>query len=182
MTRTEIKIGGLGGQGVILSGMIIGRAAAIHANRHATLIQSFGPEARGSSCGAQVIVSDTPVEYPYVTSPQILVVMSQDALTKFLPELAPGGTLITEQELVKVPALPAGIRHWSAPATRIAEELGRRIVLNIVMVGFFAGVTALVPAEHVEKAVGDLVPPGTQDLNLRAFRKGLECGLAQCRS
>ena len=79
MSTTEIKIGGLGGQGVILAGMIIGRGAAIYDGKHATLTQAFGPEARGSACSAQVIVSDSPVEYPYVHQPGILAVLSQEA-------------------------------------------------------------------------------------------------------
>ena len=91
MAKTEIKIGGFGGQGVILSGYIIGKAAAIYDGKHATMIQAFGPEARGSACSAQVIVSDEPIGYPYVKQPNILVVMSQEAYTKFTPELAQGG-------------------------------------------------------------------------------------------
>jgi 2-oxoglutarate ferredoxin oxidoreductase subunit gamma len=176
--KTEMRIGGLGGQGVILSGMIIGKAASIHAGKHATLIQAFGPEARGSACSAQVTVSDEPIGYPYVKTPDLLVVMSQDACRQFLPELKPGGTLLYEEELVKPGPLPAGVRAYSIPATRFAEELGRRLVLNIVMVGFFAGVTELLPLAAMEKAVTDSVPRGTEDLNLRAFRKGYDHGRA----
>src|SRR5512135_674062 len=120
MARTEIKIGGFGGQGVILSGYILGRAATIYDNRHATMIQAFGPEARGSACSVQLIVSDDPIAYPYITVPKVLVVMSQEAYSKFSPELAPGGLLITEKELVSAVGLRKDVRHIAIPATRIA--------------------------------------------------------------
>ncbi|MGC8829281.1 MAG: 2-oxoacid:acceptor oxidoreductase family protein [Verrucomicrobiia bacterium] len=173
----EIKIGGFGGQGVILAGMIIGKAASIYDNKYATLIQSFGPEARGSACSAQLIISPTKILYPYVTRPNILMVMSQEAFTKFSPELAEDGTLLIEEDLVNVTNLKQGVSLFSIPATRFAEELGRRLVLNIVMVGFFASITNLVPVEAFRKAVADSVPKGTESLNLQAFEKGYNYGL-----
>lgn len=176
MAKTEIRIGGLGGQGVILSGIIIGRAASIHDNRHATLIQAFGPEARGSSCSAQVTLSDSPIMYPYVKQPDILMVMSMDAFARFAPDIKPGGILLYEDDLVVPTALPDGVRAFGVPATRIAEGLGRRLVLNIVMVGFFAGVTSLVSDRAMENAVEESVPSGTVQLNMKAFNQGLEYG------
>ncbi|MBI4810643.1 MAG: 2-oxoacid:acceptor oxidoreductase family protein [Ignavibacteriales bacterium] len=176
MARTELKIGGFGGQGVILSGYIIGRAAAIYDNKHATMIQAFGPEARGSACSAQVIVAPEEIAYPYITSPQIMIVMSQEAYTKFTPELAQGGILITEEELVQPYNLRKDLKHFSIPATRIAEELGKKMVLNIVMMGFMTAITGIVDPEAMRKAVKASVPKGTEDLNLNAFNKGYEYG------
>ena len=174
MRLTEIRVAGFGGQGVILSAMIIGKAASIYENGYATLTQNFGPEARGSACSAQVILSDQPILYPYVVRPDILIVMSQEAYTRFTPELKDGGLLLVEQDLVRISDLPGGIRAYSVPSTRLAEELGKRMVLNVVMVGFFAGVTGLLDPEALRRAVADSVPPGSQELNLRAFEKGLE--------
>ncbi|MBP7126714.1 2-oxoacid:acceptor oxidoreductase family protein [Myxococcota bacterium] len=179
MARVEIRIGGLGGQGVILSGILLGRAASIHDGRHATLIQAFGPEARGSACSAQVTIDDVPVDYPYVRQPDILVVMSPDAYQIFASQVKPGGILLYEEDLVTPgPGLPEGVRCYGVPATRIAEELGRRLVLNIVMVGFFVGVTGVVSRDAAEQALMALVPKGTETLNREAFLKGLEYGLA----
>lgn len=178
MAKTQIRVGGLGGQGVILCASIIGKAASIFEGKHSTLIQAFGPEARGSACSAQVTVSAEVIGYPYVKQADILVLMSQDAFNQFAPTLKPGGLLLYEEELVdpsKV-TLPEGAKAFAIPATRFAEELGRRLVLNIVMVGFFAGVTGVVGFEAVEKAVRDSVPKGTEDLNLKALRKGYEFG------
>jgi 2-oxoglutarate ferredoxin oxidoreductase subunit gamma len=102
--------------------------------------------------------------------------MSQEAYGKFVPELKDGGILIVEQDLVRVSELPGEFKVFSVPATRIAEELGKRMVLNSVMVGFFTAVTRLVNADAVRKAVADSVPPSFRELNLKAFEKGFEYG------
>ena len=94
MRLTEIRVAGFGGQGVILSAVVLGKAASIYENGFATMTQNFGPEARGGACSAQLIVSDSPVLYPYTTHPDIMVIMSQEAYNRFAHELKPGGMLI----------------------------------------------------------------------------------------
>ncbi len=178
MPLTEIRVAGFGGQGVILSAIVLGKACSIHQGQFATMTQNFGPEARGGACSAQLILSDSPVLYPYVTQPDVLVVMSQEAYVKFGPELKDGGMLLIERDLVRVTDSPKQERIYSVPATRIAEELGKRMVLNIVMVGFFAAVTKLLEADAVRKAVADSVPASFRELNLKAFDKGYEYGIA----
>jgi 2-oxoglutarate ferredoxin oxidoreductase subunit gamma len=177
MQLTEIRIAGFGGQGVILSAIVIGKSASIFQGGYATMTQSFGPEARGGACSAQVIISDNPVLYPYVSKPDILVLMSQEAYTRFLPEIKDNGILIVEQDLVRLSDIKAGVRVFSVPATRFAEELGKRMVLNSVMVGFFAAVTHLLDADALRRAVADSVPASFRELNLKAFDKGFEYGL-----
>jgi 2-oxoglutarate ferredoxin oxidoreductase subunit gamma len=179
MRLTEIRIAGFGGQGVILSAMVIGKAASIYQDGYATLTQSFGPEARGGASSAQVLLSDEPILYPYVTRPDILVVMSQEAYTRFTPELKDTGVLIVEEELVRISDVPSGVRVYGVPATRLAEELGKRMVLNIVMTGFFGAITGLVTPDALRQAISDSVPPATKELNLRAFDKGFEFGLTK---
>jgi len=174
---TEIRIAGFGGQGVILSAIVIGKAGCIYENGFSTMTQAFGPEARGGACSAQVILSDEPILYPYVTRPDVLVVMSQEAYTLFTPQLKENGLLLIEQDLVRVDAIPPGVRVYSIPATRIAEELGKRMVLNIVMVGFFGAVSGLLKPESLRDAIADSVPKAFVDLNLKAFDKGYEYGL-----
>ena len=176
MPLTEVRIAGFGGQGVILSAIALGKACSIHQGEFATMTQNFGPEARGGACSAQLMLSDKPVLYPYVTQPDVLVVMSQEAYVKFGPELKEGGLLLIERDLVRVTDLPKQTRIYSVPATRLAEELGKRMVLNIVMVGFFAAVTQLLKADAVRKAVADSVPSSFRELNLKAFDKGYEYG------
>ena len=173
---TEIRISGFGGQGVILSAIVIGKAGCIFENGYSTMTQSFGPEARGGACSAQVILSNEPILYPYVTRPDILVTMSQEAYSLFTPQLKEDGILIIERDLVRVEKLPPGVRVYGVPATRLAEELGKRMVLNIVMVGFFAAVTNVLQTDALREAVADSVPGAFRELNLKAFDKGFEYG------
>jgi len=175
---TEIRIAGFGGQGVILSAIVLGKAASIFQGAFATMTQNFGPEARGGACSAQLVLSESPILYPYVTHPDIMVIMSQEAYVRFAPELKDGGIMIIEQDLVRVSSdLSKEIQVYSVPATRIAEELGKRMVLNSVMVGFFTAVTKLLDADAVRKAVADSVPSSFREVNLKAFEKGLEYGI-----
>jgi 2-oxoglutarate ferredoxin oxidoreductase subunit gamma len=176
MRLTEIRIAGFGGQGVILSAVVLGKAASIYENGFATMTQNFGPEARGGACSAQLVLSDSPVLYPYVTQPDIMVVMSQEAYNRFAHELKPEGLLIVEEDLVRVSNPNSDKKVYSIPATRFAEELGKRMVLNSVMVGFFTAVTKLLSVDAVRKAVADSVPPNFRELNIKAFDKGFEYG------
>jgi 2-oxoglutarate ferredoxin oxidoreductase subunit gamma len=171
MSRTEIRITGFGGQGVVLSGYIIGRAVAVNSGRHATMIQSFGPEARGSACSTTLVTSDEEVLYPYIHRPDVFVVMSAEGYDRYADELADGGTLIYEADLVH-PEPKEGQPAFGVPSTRIAEGLGRSIVQNIVMLGFFTAATGMVEKEPMREAVRGSVPPGTEELNLKAFDAG----------
>jgi 2-oxoglutarate ferredoxin oxidoreductase subunit gamma len=173
----EIRVAGFGGQGVIMAASVIGKATSIVDGDFATMTQNFGPEARGGACSAQLVLSKTPVLYPYVTRPDILVVMSQEAYVKFAPELKPGGTMLIEQELVRVQGLAQGVKVYGIPATRLAEQCGKRMVLNIVMVGFFGAITGLIARESLRKAVEESVPAGFRELNLKAFDTGYDFGI-----
>ena len=171
MNRTEIRVTGYGGQGVVLCAYIIGRANAVNAGRHSTMIQSFGPEARGSACSATLALSEEEILYPYIRRPDIFVAMSLEGYDKYRDELKPKGTLIYEKDLVPA-RLKKGQRSFGISSTRIAEDLGRNLVQNIVLLGFFAAVSELVPREMVREAVEASVPAGTEELNLKAFDAG----------
>ena len=190
--RLEVRITGFGGQGVVLAAYIIGRAS-IDAGKHATMIQSFGPEARGSSCSATLVISGREVLYPYIQRPSILVAMSADGYEKYRDELSDDGTLIYESDLVTpspAPSLrsapPSGtppsfagdagggaakrrMGAWGIPSKRIAESIGKPLVQNIVMVGFIAAATEIVPRQAMREAVRLSVPAGTEEINLKAF-------------
>jgi len=176
MNRAEIRLSGFGGQGIIKMGYIIGEAAAIHDGKNATFTQSYGPESRGGACAAQVVISDEPISYPHVIDPKILVVMSQGAYTKYVPGFRKDGLLVIDEDLVQTDEAADGLRVLSIPATRLAEELGRKMVANVVMLGFLAAVTDLVSVEAIKKSVLSAVPKGTEELNLRAFEQGYEYG------
>ena len=173
MARTEIRITGYGGQGVVLAGHIIGKANAINAGNHSTMIQSFGPEARGSACSATLVLSDEEVLYPYIHRPDIFVVMSSEGYTRFGDELKDDGILCYERDLVD-PKPNKDQKQFGITSTRIAEVLGRTLIQNIVMVGFFAAVTGAASKDEMREAVKSSVPPGTEELNLMAFDHGYE--------
>lgn len=179
MSAVEIQIGGFGGQGVILAGMTLGRGLALYEDYHVSLTQSFGPEARGSACSVQLVVAREPVLYPYVARPDFLLCLSQEAYRRFAPNLRPGGTLLVEEDLVKPEDVPPEVTLWRVPAVRLAEELGRKLVQNMVVVGFFTAVSNLLSSESARRAVSESVPPGTEALNLAAFDKG--CSFAAGR-
>ncbi|MFQ6069948.1 MAG: 2-oxoacid:acceptor oxidoreductase family protein [Candidatus Aminicenantales bacterium] len=172
----EIRFSGFGGQGIVRCGLITGKALAIYDNKHATMTQSFGPEARGSACSSQLVVSEERILYPYISSPEILVAMSQEAYEKYEPELREDGMLIIDEDLVRAKPPRGRIRMYAIPSTRFAEELGNRIIANLVMLGFFTAITDVVSPQAMKKALPGLVPSRFLELNLRAFDKGYEYG------
>jgi 2-oxoglutarate ferredoxin oxidoreductase subunit gamma len=176
---TELRIAGFGGQGVILAAHIIGNAVALLEKGYATMTQNYGPEARGGAASAALVLSDEPVLYPYLTQPGILIAMSLEAYTRFGPEVKEGGFLLVEEDLVQLDALPKvpRCRIYGIPATRLAEELGKKMVLNVIMVGFFCAITKAVSVEACRGGVAHEVPKRFLDLNINAFNKGYEYGL-----
>ena len=173
---TEIRFSGFGGQGIIRCGLIAGKALSLFDNKQATMTQSFGPEARGSACSSQLVVSDDRVLYPYISAPEILVSMSQEAYDKYEPELREDGLLLIDRDLVKATPSRGKIKSYSVPSTRFAEELGNRITANLVMLGFFTAITRIVSPEAMKKALPGLVPGRFLELNKKAFDKGYEYG------
>jgi 2-oxoglutarate ferredoxin oxidoreductase subunit gamma len=168
--RTEVRLAGFGGQGIILAGYILGKAGGLYGNKHAVFTQSYGPEARGGACAAQVIVSDEEVDYPMFNEADCVVVMSQEAFQKYGDTGKPGANLIIDTGLVTPAASNGPVA--GAPFTRVAEELGNRIVANIVMLGYLTGATGLVPREAMEEAIRTEVKERFVDLNIEAFAHG----------
>ena len=176
MSLKEIRIAGFGGQGIVLSGQIIGQAASVYGGSFATLTQSYGPEARGGACTAEVVTSSEPIGYPYVQNPETIIILSQEAYTKYGHDLPTQTKVIIDPDLVK-PDPPLDPAPLSIPATRMAREMGRAVVANIIMLGFLAAVSDLVSYESLKKSVLASVPKGTEELNTRAFESGYSYGL-----
>jgi 2-oxoglutarate ferredoxin oxidoreductase subunit gamma len=170
--RQEIRFAGFGGQGIVLSGYITGKAAAVYDEKQAIFTQSYGPEARGGACSAQLVVDTEDIDYPLVSQPDITVIMSQEAFNKFAKDSKPGSTMIVDQDLVETDM--EGENVYRVPMTRLAEEMGKRIVANIVMLGAFTAVTGLISKDAMLESVKSSVPPKTIDLNVKAFEAGYE--------
>ncbi len=177
MSTQEIRFSGFGGQGIIRCALITGKALSLYDDKFATMTQSFGPEARGSACAAQLVVSDSRILYPYITHPGILLALSQEAYDKYFGELPRGGILIVEQDLVKLKSDHPDLRLLRVPATRFAEEVGNRLFTNLVALGFFTAVTRVVTADAMKKALPGLVPDRFLKINIKAFEKGYDYGI-----
>ncbi len=176
--RIEVKLGGFGGQGIILAGYVLGRAASVHSGRNAVMSQSYGPESRGGACVAEIVIADGEIAYPRVLEPDVLVAMSQQAYDRYAAGRPPGCLLIVDEDLVTLDgALEDGRALLKAPATRLAEELGRRIIANIVMLGFVCGATGVLDIQMLRDALAASVPRGTESLNLQALDTGYEYAL-----
>jgi 2-oxoglutarate ferredoxin oxidoreductase subunit gamma len=167
---------GFGGQGIVMAGDILGKAAALYDGKHATMTQNYGPEARGGSCSSEVIISHEEILFPCVEEPEVLVCMSQEGYAKNIGSLRPDGTLVWETDLVRTGKTSPGWRTYHIPATRLAEELGNPMMANIVMLGFLAAVVPLVETEAIRRAVLESVPPATRESNAQAFGRGHEYG------
>lgn len=173
-TRNEVIFGGFGGQGIITAGYIIGKAASVYEEKDSTLTRVYGPEARGSACRSSVVIDKEKVHYPYVQTPEIMIIMSQDAYEKYLSELGEGGILVIDSSIVEPDEKIRKYRVYKVPATEIAEEMGARIIANVVMLGFLAEIWDAITIESVKDSVRDTVPEKFIDLNLKAFGKGVE--------
>jgi 2-oxoglutarate ferredoxin oxidoreductase subunit gamma len=173
--KREIRIAGFGGQGVILAGFIIGKAAAVFSNMNAVQSQSYGPEARGGAARSEVIISDEKIGYPRPTSVDIFVAMAQEAFDTYRVDIRDDTVIVIDPDLV--PRHDIGKEVYKIRAQQIAMDLGNKIVTNIAMVGAFTAIFGELDREAVKKAVLDSVPKRFTELNVRAFENGYEAGL-----
>ncbi len=168
--KYDVLFSGFGGQGIILSAIVLGRAAAMYDGKYAVQSQSYGPEARGGASSSTVIISSDPIQYPKVLQPNLYVIMSEAGFLKFGAEAPESALMLIDTGLVQ--SRPQ-CRFIEIPATMQAKEvLGKPIVANIVMLGALVSATGIVSFEAMEKAVLDSVPKGTEDLNIRALKLG----------
>lgn len=177
LPRTEVQLGGFGGQGIISAGRIIGVAAAIYDGLEACFTQSYGPEARGGAAGSQVILSSDPIHHPHLIQPTSMILMSQGAYAKYAPTLASGGVMLVDDGLVTLPPdHRADVETYGLPATEIAEGAGNNRAANTAMLGFWTALAGVVSREAMLLAVAESVPPKAVDLNRRVFELGFERG------
>lgn len=169
--RQEIRLAGSGGQGIIMAAIVLAEAAGVHEGRQVSQTQSYGPEARGGTCKAEVVISDAPIDYPKVAKPDFLLAMNQASVNSYFGDLKPTGLLIVDSTLVsKVPTA----KTVSIPFTKIArEEFGTDLVANMVALGALGWLSKRVSVESLEEALLSRVPPGTEELNLKALRAGV---------
>jgi len=171
--HVEVRLSGFGGQGIMLAGEVLGHAAAVHEKRNAVMARSYGPESRGGASSAEVIIDDAEIDYPHAVAPDVIVIFSQEAYVKYGQERPPQTLLIIEKDMVVVNAqVEQGKKILRCPFTALAEKVGRKIVLNMVALGFICRATGVVSAEALKESIKGAVPKGTEELNLRAFDAG----------
>jgi 2-oxoglutarate ferredoxin oxidoreductase subunit gamma len=172
--RTDLIIAGVGGQGSIMAGTLLGTAAVVYDSKKALQTQAYSSELRGGAAITWVIISDEEIVYPRVVHPDILVAQAPQAVERYISQLKPEGTLIVDSDMVVDPPRN-GYRLIEVPATSVAtKEIGNSIVANLVVLGVLIGTTGIVSPEAMEKAVRSSVPKSKIDLNLQAFQHGLE--------
>ena len=172
--RVKIRIAGSGGQGVILAAVALAEAAGVHDGRFVAQTQSYGPEARGGNCKAEVVISNEEIDYPKAKNLDILMALNQDSLDEYLCDLKPDGVLIVNSDHCR--RAPAGAAHRIPMTTLAREKAGTPQAMNMLAVGALAGVTGLVSAAAVRGAVKARAPKGTEEVNLKAANIGLREG------
>ena len=178
VSRTEIQLGGFGGQGIMSAGKIIGMAASVYNNLEACFTQSYGPEARGGAAGSQVVISSKPIHHPHLTQPTSMIMMSQGAYDKYVTDLKQDGVLLIDDELVTLPDdHREDIKTFGVSATKIAKEAGNNRAANTAMLGFWTAVEGIVGKEAMQEAIAESVPAKTVSLNLEVFEAGYKRGL-----
>lgn len=165
-----VRIGGVGGQGIVLAGRLLGKAAALYDGKHAVCTQSYGPEARGGASRADVVISDHRVDYPFVEKADVLAVLFQEAFVRFRPRVRPGALLLVDADLVQTSGDEENLQV--VPAIRTAEDLGNRMAANVVMLGYLIGTTGIVSRGSLDQAVRATIKERILELNLNALDAG----------
>ncbi len=169
--RKEIRIAGFGGQGIVLAGKILGEAA-INSGHKAVQTQSYGPESRGGAARSEIVISDGKIDYPRVVDADILVVLSQPGYDKYHDDVKKSTVIIVDTDLVEGAVKNAK----QVPFTKTADSLGRKIVANIVMLGYLTSVIDMIPKKKMVETIKNNIPKGTEKINLKAFEKGYNLG------
>ena len=173
--RTEIKLAGFGGQGIILMSVMLANAAGYYEDKEIAQTQSYGPEARGGACQAAVVISDETIDYTKCLDPDIFVAMSQESLDKYVAEIDPARALVfIDDSLVKT--VPDNIsRLHRIPATRLADETcENKMVANTVMLGALVKLSGVVSVDAIRSTITNHLPPKIQSINLRALETAVD--------
>jgi 2-oxoglutarate ferredoxin oxidoreductase subunit gamma len=168
--RVEFRLSGSGGQGLLLAGIVLAEAA-IHEGKNAVQTQSYGPEARGGSSKAEVVISEDDIDYPKATDPDFLLALTREAYQTYGP-LMSKGLIIIDASVGLDPAIKA--RTVALPILETAAtKVGKKVVANIVALGVLGGISGVAGAKTLSDAVRDRVPKGTEELNIKALEAGL---------
>ena len=174
--EAQFLIAGFGGQGVLLIGQLLAKAA-MHEGMNVSWMPSYGPEMRGGTANCSVVVTDGEVYTPIVSVPDTVIVMNEPSLPKFEPMLKKGGLIILNSSLVNSRPTRTDIQVVCVPCNQIAEQVGMARVANLVALGAFIKVTGAVTLEsvsHAMKKVYKRAKPEMLELNKKALQAGFD--------
>jgi 2-oxoglutarate ferredoxin oxidoreductase subunit gamma len=174
--RQEIRLAGFGGQGIVLAGRILGECA-VNSGKRAVQTQSYGPESRGGAARSEIVIADKDIDYPRVIEADVLVALSQPGFDKYWTQTKNTGKIIVDPHLVEIAPDLKSSNIIKVPFTKTAEKVGRKIVTNIVMIGFLTPVLHFTTKKIMKNTILDNIPKGTDKLNVAAFEKGYKLGL-----
>lgn len=175
MSEIGVRLSGIGGQGVVLASIILGRAASVYDNLYAVQTQTYGSDMRGGDVCTEIIVSEEEITYPIVNKPDILIAIAQKAFDQHINDLKEGGILITDKDLVNAGNLTKNVTHYSEEFNKKAiDDFKEKRVSNMIMLGFVVKKTKLITYEALEKAIADLLSPRILDMNKKAIDFGVK--------
>lgn len=173
MSEIGIRLSGLGGQGIVLSSVILGQAASVYDNLNTVQTQTYGSDMRGGDVCTEVIISEQKIIYPIVNNPDILIVIAQKAFEQHIGDLKENGILITDKDLVDAGSLSKNIKHYKGSFNKIAlEDYKDSRVSNMIMLGFLQKKTNILSLDALKRAIGDNISPKILDMNINALQRG----------
>jgi 2-oxoglutarate ferredoxin oxidoreductase subunit gamma len=171
--RFEARITGIGGQGAITAGHLFGTASSLYERKEVVVTEGYSPYVTGGWSRADVVISDEAIDYPMVSRLDALVTMYQEGLDLNLKMVKPGGVVLVEKRLVNLSRVVGDGRVFAIPAAATAETLGKKVLMNIVMLGSTVALASPHSLEPLKKAVADRFPKAAE-LNVKALEAGVE--------
>ncbi len=175
--RHEIRATGLGGQGVILIGVLLGTAAVMYENKNAIQTQSYGSEATGTLSESNVIISDEDIHFQKVRKSDIFVAFCQEAYDAKLEKAKENSFVIVEKDLVRNIRDTDKYKTYAIPALSRAEQIGKKVVMNMILLGSLIGITNVLKKDSIIRAIKETTSKKYVDLNLQAFNAGYDLGI-----
>ena len=172
----QVRLSGFGGQGVVLAGILLGEAGVLD-GRYVAGSNSYGAQARGSGCKSEVVLSESPVDFPHVTKADILVAMSQGAYDMYCGDVKENSGLIIYDPALVTPKGDLQVRQIGIPATENAlKKLKNKQAANIVFLGGLVAITGIVSSKALRKAIQQHVSERFRSLNFKALTVGMALG------
>ncbi|MBR3968423.1 MAG: 2-oxoacid:acceptor oxidoreductase family protein [Clostridia bacterium] len=172
----QILLSGFGGQGILFTGKFLAYKGLL-ADKNVSWLPSYGPEMRGGTASCSVIISDEEVGSPIISQPDVLIAMNLPSFEKFEPTVKPGGIIIADSSLIEAKSARTDIDVYYIPATKLASEMGKQSLANMIILGKLLKVMGDFDEENIKAVLSKVIPPKKADMldiNLKAMKIGAE--------